>query len=108
MNTKAPMTRAEYMSATDAKAAHERYYGEIAAAVGVQISADLAKRCADALRDGDEHLNTIPLESWDRMTYAHEHRIRPELKKRGDFYSLAAGVCTLKAAARAAAQAINA
>lgn len=100
----APMTHVEYMSATDGKAAHSQYYGEIAKAVGVRISTELAKRCAKALQNGDEHLNTIPLESWDRMTYKYEQAIRPELKRRGDIYSLAHGVCTMKAAAKAAAQ----
>ena len=98
------ITRQEYMAN---QATHNAYYGEIAEACGVTFKdpVDL-ERFRTALRT-DEHMNNIPLGWWDNRAAAlmmyNGGTVREELKKRGDGYSMASGVCIMKAAARKAA-----
>lgn len=47
----------------------------------------------------DEHLNTIELSSWDAIATSWQERISESLKRHGDAWSLAGGVCTVKQAA---------
>lgn len=102
------MNYAEYMKAENPKAAHEQFYSEIAQEAGVKISAKLAQETRQAIADGDEHLNTIKLERWDLIAEMWRHRIALVLRERGSHYTLSQGVCTVKAAARAAAQTLKA
>lgn len=98
------ITRQEYMAN---QATHNDYYGEIAEVCGVTFKdpADL-ERFRIALRS-DEHMNNIPLNWWDARAQSlmrhNGNTVRAELKKRGDGYSMAGGVCIMKAAARKAA-----
>ncbi|CAB4146317.1 hypothetical protein UFOVP501_2 [uncultured Caudovirales phage] len=91
-------TRAQYMTG---KITFEQYYSAVADSAGITLSnsPELIERCRAALAAGDVHLNTIRLHEWDAMA-----RCSPSLafalKKHGDFYSLAGGVCTLKQAAK--------
>ncbi len=97
-------TRQDYL---EGRCEHSEYYGEIAKVCGVAFtdSADIA-RFKRALAT-DSNLNSIPLAWWDGraaalMTY-NGAAVRRALKERGDFYSMAGGVCILKEAARKAA-----
>lgn len=83
---------------------HHAYYLEIAEEAGLQ-SIDLPfslSRVRAALANGDEHLNTLPLQSWDAKVPPIRSRIAPALKRRGDVNgpTLGAGVCVLKALAK--------
>jgi hypothetical protein len=96
------MTRQDYL---DGKVTHEEFYGSVAKLAGIDLSTaapNLMSRVKDALADGDEALNTIPLALWDSMARASRVAIEPALKAHGDFWSLAGGVCTLKTAAKLA------
>jgi hypothetical protein len=100
------MTREEYMAHPTSEKNHRAYYGEIAKAAGVQVPADIVERTRQLLKDGDRHLNRIPLGLWDRMALQSPQRadITRELKARGDFWSLGGGVCVMKEAARLQAE----
>jgi hypothetical protein len=94
-------TREQYMASSGDL--HHVYYLEIAKACGVAFTdpKDIA-RFRKAL-ETDEHMNNIPLDWWDAraaglMMY-NGRKVREVLKERGDFYSMAGGVCLLKAAA---------
>lgn len=96
------ITRKQYMDSTLAEqpAAHRAYYGEIAKEARITIPNDIVERSRKALANGDTHLNTIPLGTWDAMAMAREHQLRPILKARGDSFSLGNGVCAVKEAAK--------
>lgn len=89
------ITRKEYMA--NSRELHHPYHAEIAKAAGVNIN-DPEQYREELARD--RHLNTRPLLYWDRMAACHRAGISRELKLRGDFWSLASGVCTVKAAIR--------
>jgi hypothetical protein len=94
-------TRKEYM---DNKVTFEQFYTSVANEAGVgYFPPDFLDRVRKALADGDEHLNTIPIATWDRLAELVAPRIASALKKHGDFYSLAGGVCVMKQAAKNAA-----
>lgn len=40
---------------------------QIANDLRMHFDTEFVERCAKALREGDEHLNTIPRQEWDRM-----------------------------------------
>jgi hypothetical protein len=95
-------SRADYMAK---RCTFEDFYRAVNATAGLKIrNADLLARVKRALVNGDQHLNTIPLVTWDVMAIGHESQIRDALRQHGDFYSLAGGVCCLKQAARDAVQ----
>lgn len=98
------LTRKDYMA--NSSELHHAYYSEIAVALGIKITdAALIERCKQALADGDEHLNSIPLQRWDNMAVS----FRPDrkvLEARGEGWSLATGVCVFKAAAKVAVAAL--
>lgn len=50
----------------------------------------------------DPYLNDIPLKKWDVMTgvFMYNKELKEQLQERGDFLTLANGVCILKEAAR--------
>ena len=94
-------TRKQYMNK---EVDHNTYYFEIAKECGISYTnSDSLPRIIKAIKDGDEHLNTIPLKWWDTRSIFSRGVINREAKKRGDFWSLSVGVCTHKAAARQAA-----
>ena len=87
------ITRQQYMSG---EATHRQYYLEVAIAAGVKLDKiylDHVRRCLP----WDEHLNNIPLNTWDVLALGYRGSISRELKARGDFWSDAGGVCTMKA-----------
>lgn len=92
------MTRQDMMNASDSAAAHRAYYGEIADKVGgFRFSPDMVQRARQALANGDVHLNTIPLRQWDSLVPTLRGATAA-LKARGDYLTLATGVCILKEA----------
>lgn len=93
------ITRADYM---EGRASHDAYYGEIAGELGYRFPAADIEKFKRAL-ETDAHMNNIPLAWWDAQAVGLQSAIARILKPRGDHYSLAGGVCTLKAAARKAA-----
>lgn len=96
------ITREQYMKD---HTLHHAYYLEVAHEAGIDYSkSSKLQRCIDALATGDEHLNTIPLREWDKAAAFTEDGIRRALKKRGDNYSMAGGVCVHKCAAIEAAK----
>ena len=94
------MKRTNYMEGT---ISHQEYYSTLARAAGIGNFQDaFIRRVRKALADGDEHLNTIPLQQWDAMCFMDYQNasLKAELSKRGDTLSLAVGVCVRKAAAK--------
>ena len=97
------ITRKEYMQ--NSKKLFHAYYLEIAKEAGIDYSeSDLLPRVKEALKAGDEHLNTIPLSIWDANGMYTQRTINTAMKKRGDFWSLAGSVCVHKTAAKEAAK----
>lgn len=92
------ITHAEYMA--NASRLHHAYYLEIAREAGISYaqSAKLA-RIEQALTDGDQWLNSIPLAQWDADALYTKQTVARALKARGTFWSMATGVCVQKAAA---------
>lgn len=85
---------------------HRRYYGEIVAAIWPNGDAPLPcglDRIRAALATSDDTLRTIPLAAWDHVAMNTRRATEPELRKRGDSWSLGTGVCIAKEAARIAA-----
>lgn len=80
---------------------HEEYYSQfitdgLIQAIKKYIGTQTIK---NAIASGDNHLNTIPLQSWD--TFINYNRsIVPLMKQCGDFLTMAASVCIAKTAAR--------
>jgi hypothetical protein len=97
-------TRKEYM---EHRCTFAEYYGEIVKEAGISYAESaLLPRIKAALRNGDEHLNTIPHRLWDIRAAQTRHILTPIFKARGDGYSMAGGVCVHKEAARIAAERI--
>ena len=92
------MTRKDYM---ENRITHLEYYGNVARIAGIRFSEEFLTRCDKALTAGDEHLNTIPLSTWDMMGAAWRVRIASALKQVNNTggVSLSDLVCTLKSAA---------
>ena len=93
------MTRKDYM---ENRITHLEYYGNVARIAGIRFSEEFLTRCDKALMAGDEHLNTIPLSTWDMMGAAWRVRIASALKQVNNTggVSLSDLVCTLKSAAK--------
>ena len=87
-------TRKQYMNK---ECTHQEYYEEIGKEAGVVIPDDVMNHVR---KSTDEHLNDIPLYIWDRTAGWFKHQIAIAKQKRGDFWSLAGGVCVVKAMAR--------
>ena len=95
-------TRKDYLSADDSAAAFHRFYGEIIEAMGGAKSINTPftnEQVRAAIKDGDEHLNTLPLQSWDCFVSMLRGADKV-MRERGDYLTLAGGVCILKEAAR--------
>ena len=98
------MTRQDYISG---KVTHQEYYSAIAKDAGVSFwnAGHEFLRCVRAALDnGDENLNSIPLDVWDRYAVAARSSTARAFERHGDCWSLAGGVCLAKQAAREAAQ----
>ncbi len=80
----------------------DEYYRSVCVTASLSFQGNqwLAVRVKACLEDGDWFLNNIPLGYWDGLAEIHEEAIRRSLKEHGDEYTLAAGVCTVKQAAR--------
>lgn len=92
-------TRKDYM---EKRVSHREYYASIARASGIHFpESPFIARVRAALASGDKHLNTIPLAEWDMMA---AHRTNWAYGIHGDARSKAGDVCTLKEAARQAAE----
>ncbi len=91
-------TRADYMSG---RVSHEVYYRSVYCEAGIKLEATLPiiSDVWDALVNGDEYLNSIKLEIWDILAFLWYDDISDSLKRHGDAWSLAGGVCTMKQAA---------
>ncbi len=97
------MTRKEYM---DGVVSFADYYRSVAKDAGISFASapvEFLDRVEKALERGDEHLNTIPLSLWYYYAICAKHATMPALKRHGDFWSLAGGVCVAKQAAMDAA-----
>jgi hypothetical protein len=80
---------------------HQDYYLELAQLSHLPswgIPMNLVKT---ALAGGDKHLNTIPLDLWDRLAIMNQSAVANANKKRDGkcVWSLSDGVCALKALA---------
>lgn len=94
-------TRKDYMTG---KVNHKTYYETLASEAGISYAnSEALPRIRQALKDGDEHLNSIPLGLWDSLAVKNRRITAPVLKAHGDFWSLAGSVCIQKAAAKKAA-----
>jgi hypothetical protein len=93
------MTRQQYLSK---EVTHDQYYASLAEAAGITVPERIVNEARDALKRGDEHLNSIPLTTWDALGSrdSFNSKLREELKRRGDVYSLSCGVCMRKALAK--------
>jgi hypothetical protein len=93
------ISRKDYM---DKKATYREYYGQFVNETikNLVLGRFGIKRLRKAFKE-DEHLNSIPLYSWDSMVYTlRSPEMIKAIKETGDFFSLAGGVCILKEAAR--------
>lgn len=99
-------TRADYM---EKRVDHQTYHLAIAKAAGIGYARSaMLPEIRAALERGDEHLNSIPLEWWDCLAMASRGAITRALRQfPGERFSLGVGVCVHKAAARAAALAMD-
>jgi hypothetical protein len=94
-------TRNQYMNR---EISHAEFYRSVYQAAGISMArSPLLPKVREALANGDEHLNSIPLQMWDSMATNAQAAIARALREHGDFYSLGDGVCTLKQAAKDAA-----
>lgn len=92
------ITRKEYMQ--NSSELHQAYYLEIALAAGLTAEIFPADMVAQIKASTDKHLNDVSMARWDALALGYASAIRRASKERGDQYSLAQGVCTLKALAR--------
>jgi hypothetical protein len=97
------VNRADYMSG---KVTFAEYYREIARIAGISWrNHGMLGQVKTALASGDEHLNSIPLQSWDTLGAYSRPAIARALRVMGDTggVSMADIVCVHKQAARDAA-----
>lgn len=93
-------TRKDYL---DGKCSHQEYYRSIVAECGISLENDpIMSKVIASLKSGDQHLNNIPLRTWDVIALGQRARMATVLKSRGDWLTLAGGVCIMKEAARIA------
>ena len=97
------ITREMYLNG---KVEHHDYYLTLAKECGISFErSNLLPKVKKLLAAGDEHLNKIPLKSWDMLatSYIDQNKLHSVFKAHGDSWSLAGHVCMLKAAAKDAA-----
>lgn len=96
------INRAAYMAG---EITHRQLFGHIAQACNLpKFSESWMKRVKDALANGDEHLNTIPLQEWDNKVNGFSQRTKNIISQYDNGFSLAGGVCMLKEKARLQAE----
>jgi hypothetical protein len=85
----------------DRDISHAVYYRAIAKDAGVSFANETGMQALvkQALAEGDEHLNSIPLAKWDALAMGARLHTSPAFKRAGDFWSMAGGVCVAKQAA---------
>ena len=91
------ITRGQYL---DGEATHREYYAQFVTE-GIKTTV-LSRFDIDRLVsafNADEHLNGIPLQSWDNIRFYNMEVIR-QMEECGDGLTLAGQVCILKEAAR--------
>lgn len=99
-NTITPiLTRKDYL---DKKCTHDEYYGQIVQEVGISYANSPELKRIKKAYATDPHFNNIPLAEWDRKSAASQLTLFEAFKKRGDYWTLAGGVCVHKAAAKLA------
>ena len=94
------ITRKDYM---DGKVEFADYYREVAKTAGVSyqgVKLSFLQRVKQCIKNGDEHLNGIPLKEWDSRAFSLLPTIKAAFKKHGDCDTLAGRVCLIKQAAR--------
>ena len=94
------ITRKDYM---DNKVTHAEYYRAIAKTAGISYAKtdpQFLNRVKEALEQGDEHLNTIPLSTWDSRADSLLPFVHKAFKVHGDFPTQAGLVCLIKRAAK--------
>jgi hypothetical protein len=92
-------SRADYLNS---KCTHREYYSQFVtnrerSMVKQFIGIDRIKA---ALAEGDEHLNTIPLAQWDRLSVPVGADASQLLRLAGDYPTQAGANCILKEAAK--------
>lgn len=97
------ITRENYING---KINHREYYGGILRLADFEMSPghELVQK---ALKSQDPHYNDIPLILWDNIAMSGQAWTNTALKKVGDFWSLAGGVCLYKEAVRQAVEKIK-
>lgn len=94
-------TRQQYLNR---ECTHSDYYGQFVtpAIRDIVLSRYNKKQLMDSLAQ-DEHLNSIPLASWDMLGASLEATLTglgAKMKEAGDYLTLSGIVCVLKTAAR--------
>ena len=87
-----------YENKEEAQIDHRKYYGQFVLPIHKREAKELLKRYKHV--EWDEHLNNIPLSSWDSMRKMHPPETFAALKEAGDFMTLAGSCCIFKEAAR--------
>jgi hypothetical protein len=86
-------TRKQYL---DGECTLKDYYLDIADAAGLRATDKaLLARCVAALKDGDEHLNSVPLPIWDSASCPAS--VAKAMRERGDYATKAGLTCLRKA-----------
>ncbi len=86
-------TRKQYM---DGVCTHEQYYAQfVNNDTKTLVIENIGLKAIQESKD--EHMNDIPLKKWDRLTGYLDTSL---FTKYGDCFSIAGGVCILKASAR--------
>lgn len=99
------MTRKEYLDKTtgspDPHVLHRAYYAQfVTATVKARVRAAFSyERLAEAVA-ASPHMNSIPLEQWDRIAVPIPADVAAKLRALGDYPTLALAVCWLKEAAQ--------
>lgn len=95
-------SRDKYMSH---QITHAQFFGHIANMCGLApFNKSFINRVKVALKNGDIHLNSIPLIEWDNMVYCFSQRTQAIISAFDNGFSLAGGVCMLKEKARLQAE----
>ena len=92
------ITRKQYLANSEL---HHEYYSQF---VTPAILKAVHLKLKDQIKNStDPHFNDIPLRDWDHLTLnmrlTMNVPLREKMEECGDFYTLAGGVCILKAAA---------
>jgi hypothetical protein len=95
-------TRQQYLAK---ECDHKQYYAQFVTPYIIAMVTRIVGRKKLAASK-DPHLNDIPLAVWDSMV-PHLVNVGAKMQKRGDFLTLAGGVCVLKEAAKQAMEAAN-